>query len=554
MAELNIPVNDFFGLLINKLELGRGDTVHWTPAAYQILADQAVASIFPALGLPMASSAPSKPTSALPTSAMPTSAMPTNAKPNIAKPNIVFILADDMGYGDVQCLNPQRGKIATPHLDRLAAQGMIFTDAHSSSSVCTPTRYSILTGRYNWRTHLQTFVLNGYSAPLIAADRLTVPSLLKQHGYHTACVGKWHLGMGLPKDEPSPKITEGPTTRGFDYYYGISASLDMPPFAYIENDRFTEPLTTTKKWQRTGPAAASFEAVDVLPALASKSVDYIATQAKTGQPFFLYLPLTSPHTPILPSKEWQGKSSIGKYGDFVMETDWAVGEVMAALEKAGVANNTLIVFTSDNGCSKAAGIPAMEAKGHFPSADLRGSKSDIFDGGHRVPFLMRWPDRIKAGSRSDEVVGQIDLMATCAELLGVKLPANAGEDSVNILPAMLGTAKTPVRDALVHHSIDGSFAIRQGDWKLELCAGSGGWSDPAPGSSAAKGLPDTQLYNLRTDLAEVKNVYAENPEVVARLTKLLENYIAQGRSTPGAKQANDVAIQIRKKADKSAKE
>jgi len=476
------------------------------------------------------------------------------AAPDNAKPNVVFILADDLGYGDVQCLNPQRGKIATPHLDKLAAQGMTFTDAHSSSSVCTPTRYSILTGRYNWRTRLQAGVLNGYSEPLIEADRLTVPKLLRQHGYSTAMIGKWHLGMGIPKDEASPAIPAGPTTRGFDYYFGIAASLDMPPFAYIENDRFTEPLTTTKKWQRTGAAAASFEAVDVLPMLARKAVDYVTAQAKTGKPFFLYLPLTSPHTPILPSKEWQGKSSIGKYGDFVMETDWAVGEVMAAMEKAGISKNTLVIFTSDNGCSKAAKITEMEAKGHFPSADLRGSKSDIWDGGHRIPFLVRWPERIKPGSRSDQIVGQIDLMATCAELLGARLPDNAGEDSVSILPALLGTAKAPPREALVHHSINGSFAIRQGDWKLELCADSGGWSNPTPGSEAAKALPDTQLYNLRADLAEAKNVHAENPEVVARLTKLLEQYIANGRSTPGAKQANDVAIQIRKKADKTAKE
>ena len=285
----------------------------------------------------------------------------------ISKPNIVFILADDMGYGDVQCLNPQRGKVATPHLDKLAAQGMTFTDAHSSSSVCTPTRYSILTGRYNWRSRLQSSVLDGYSAPLIAADRLTVPALLRQHGYTTACIGKWHLGMSIPEGEPSPAIPAGPTMRGFDCFFGISASLDMPPFAYIENDRFTEPLTTKKTWLRTGAAAASFEAVDVLPTLAGKSADYIAAQAKTGKPFFLYLPLTSPHTPILPSRAWQGKSSIGKYGDFVMETDWSVGEVMAALEKAGISKNTLVIFTSDNGCSKAAKITEMEAKGHFPA-------------------------------------------------------------------------------------------------------------------------------------------------------------------------------------------
>lgn len=470
-----------------------------------------------------------------------------------SKPNIIFILADDLGYGDVQCLNPKRGKIATPHLDNLAAQGMIFSDAHTTSSVCTPTRYGILTGRYNWRTHLQSGVIQGFSEPLIAAERLTVPALLKQHGYTTACIGKWHLGMGIPKDEPSPKITDGPMTRGFDSYFGISASLDMPPFAYIENDRFTEPLTTTKTWQRTGTAAASFEAVDVLPTLARKASEYVAAQAKAGKPFFLYLPLTSPHTPIVPSKEWEGKSGIGNYGDFVMQTDWAVGEIMAALKKSSIADNTLLIFTSDNGCSKAARIPALEAQGHFPSADLRGSKADIFDGGHRVPFLVRWPARIKAGSRSDQTVCQMDLMATCADIVGAKLPDNAGEDSVSILPALLGTDKAPLREALVHHSIAGSFAIRQGKWKLALCADSGGWSDPTPGSEAAKALPDTQLYDLSADLGETKNLHAENTGVVTKLTSLLEQYIANGRSTPGAKQANDAEIAVRKTPGKAAR-
>jgi len=464
-----------------------------------------------------------------------------------AKPNIVYILCDDLGYGDVHCLNPQRGKIATPQIDKMAGEGMIFTDAHSSSSVCTPTRYSIMTGRYNWRTHLQKGVLNGYSEPLIAADRLTVPELLKQHGYATACIGKWHLGMGIKEGEASPVITEGPTTRGFDRYFGISASLDMPPFAFIRNDRFTEPLTTTKKWVRSGPASASFEAVDVLPMLTRKAVEFVTTQAKTGQPFFLYLPLNAPHMPLVPSKEWQGRSSLGAYGDYVMETDWAVGEVLAAIDQAGVGGNTLVILTSDNGCSRAADIPKLQAQGHYPSAAMRGSKADIFDGGHRIPFIARWPDRTKAGSRSAQTIGLTDLMATCAGIVGARLPDNAGEDSVSILPALSGTDKAPLHEAVVHHSSNGSFAIRQGQWKLELCADSGGWSDPKPDSKESKGLPDTQLYNLTDEIGETKNLQAGHPEEVTRLTKLLEQIIASGRSTPGAKQANDVEIQIRKK-------
>ncbi len=463
-----------------------------------------------------------------------------------SRPNIVYILADDLGYGDVQCLNPQRGKIATPQLDKLASQGMIFTDAHSSSSVCSPTRYGILTGRYNWRSSLQKGVLNGFSKPLIAADRLTVPKLLKQHGYTTACIGKWHLGMEIAKGEPSPVIANGPTTRGFDRYFGISASLDMPPFAFIENDRLTEPLTTTKKWQRSGPAAESFEAIDVLPTLTRKAVEFINAQAKAGHPFFLYMPLNAPHTPILPSKEWQGKSDLGKYGDFVMETDWAVGEVLAALDAAGVGENTLVIFTSDNGCSPAARIADLQQQGHYPSADMRGHKADIFDGGHRIPFIARWPGRVKAGSRCDQTICLTDLMATCADMLGTKLPDNAGEDSVSILPALRGTDSAPLREAVVHHSINGAFAVRQGKWKLELCADSGGWSEPKPGANEANGLPDTQLYDLSTDIAESKNLQAAHPDEVARLTKLLERIIADGRSTPGAKQANDVQILLRK--------
>jgi len=460
------------------------------------------------------------------------------------KPNIVYILCDDLGYGDVHCLGGTRSKIATPNIDRLAGQGMIFTEAHSSSAVCTPSRYGILTGRYNWRTRLQTGVLEGYSEPLIAADRLTVPKLLKEHDYSTACIGKWHLGMDISKNHRETRVGDGPTTRGFDYYFGISASLDMPPFAFIENDRFTEAPTTQKKWVRKGAAAPGFEAVDVLPTLTRKAVAYIDGHAKAGSPFFLYLPLNSPHTPIVPTKQWQGKSGLGAYGDFVMETDWAVGEVLAALEKSGVADDTLVIFTSDNGCAPYIGVAGLEAHGHFPSELRRGYKADIWDGGHRIPFLARWPGKIKPGSKSDQIICLTDLMATCAEILGVKLPDNAGEDSVSILPALLGTADKPLHEAVVHHSINGSFAIRQGQWKLELCATSGGWSAPKPRSKAAKHLPPVQLYDMTKDVGERANEYKSHPKIVARLTKLLEKYIADGRSTPGAPQKNDAAIKL----------
>ncbi|HEY3323621.1 MAG TPA: arylsulfatase [Planctomycetota bacterium] len=480
-----------------------------------------------------------------------------------SKPNILYILADDLGYGDVKCLNPE-GKISTPNLDRLGAAGMKFTDAHSSSSVCTPTRYSILTGRYNWRSRLKAGVLGGTSPHLIEDGRLTVPSLLKQQGYATGCIGKWHLGMDwvfkdskgnddIEKGKDAWKIdftkpfAHGPTTVGFDYYYGIAGSLDMVPFTFLENDRVTVVPTVDKQWIRKGPAAADFEAIDVLPTLTKKAIEFIdknAAKSKEGSPFFLYLPFNAPHTPILPTPEWQGKSGINAYADFVMQVDWSVGQVLAALDKAGIADNTLVIFTSDNGCSPMAKFDELLAKGHNPSYVFRGTKADIFDGGHRIPFLARWPGKIKAGSESDQLICLVDLMATCAEITGAKLPDNAGEDSVSILPALLGAANAPLREAVVHHSINGSFSIRQKNWKLELCAGSGGWSAPKPGSAAEKKLPALQLYDLANDIGEKENVQDKHPDVVASLTKLLEKYAADGRSTPGAPQANTGEVNI----------
>jgi len=497
-----------------------------------------------------------------------------------AKPNIVFILADDLGYGDVQCLNPQGGKIKTPNLDRLAAQGMTFTDAHGASSVCTPTRYGVLTGRYPWRTRLQSGVLGGFSPPLIEPGRLTVPALLKAHGYATIGVGKWHLGMnwtrkdagplgdgilGGPKDAAAMNsvdwtkpIQNGPMTVGFDDYFGISASLDMPPFVFLENDHVSTAPTVEKKWIRSGPAAADFEAVEVLPRLAAKAIEQInlhAAEARVDKPFFLYLPLSSPHTPIVPSPEWRGRSGLGDYADFVMQTDAVVGQIAGAIQAQGLTGNTLFIATSDNGFSPA-GDPKgqLRAQGHRPSAQFRGYKADIWDGGHRIPFFVRWPGRVKPGSSSDQLICLNDLMATCADLVGAKLPDNAGEDSVSIVPAMLGSASGPLHEAVVHHSIDGCFAIRQGNWKLELCPGSGGWSEPKPGSAQEKGLPPVQLYDLSTERGEQQNLQAEHPEVVARLTRLLEKYVADGRSTPGRPQPNDVPISLLKQSRTTARE
>jgi arylsulfatase A len=458
-----------------------------------------------------------------------------------AKPNVVYILCDDLGYGDVHCLNPEHGKIATPNADRLAAEGMIFTDAHSGSSVCTPTRYGIITGRYAWRTKLQKGVLSGDSQPLIAGGRFTVATLFREHGYATACIGKWHLGMKLPEAKDlSAAIQDGPITNGFDYYFGISASLDMPPFAFINNDHYTQAPTATKKWLRSGPAAPDFEAVDVLPTLARKASEYISQKATEKKPFFLYLPLNSPHTPIVPTKEWQGKSGLGEYGDFVMETDWALGEIMAAIEKAGIAKDTLILFTSDNGCSPAAKVDQLEKQGHFPSANFRGYKADIWDGGHHIPFIARWPAVIKPGSICQQLTCLTDLMATSAEILDVKVPANAGEDSVSILPLLMGK-NLPVREAVVHHSINGMFALRQMSLKLIFGKGSGGW---APNGSDESSL---QLYDMIKDVSEKNNLVSTDKDDVIRLTTLMEKYISDGRSTPGLAQKNDVPVELKNK-------
>jgi arylsulfatase A len=482
-------------------------------------------------------------------------AQPPSSDSVAARPNIVYILCDDLGYGDVQSLNPTRGKIATPHIDRLAAEGMQFTDAHSGSSVCTPTRYGILTGRYAWRTRLQSGVLNGMSPPLIAADRMTVAVLLKKHGYETAIVGKWHLGLEFAKSPWTDPIKDGPVQHGFDYFYGISASLDMPPFVYIKNDRVTEIPNETKRWVRSGPAGKDFEAVNVLPDLTRKAVEYISARGASRQknggaatPFFLYLAFTSPHTPILPTDDWQGKSGLGAYGDFVMETDWAVGQVLASLDAFGLADNTLVIFTSDNGCSPSAGVKQLETDGHFPSGPFRGYKSDIWDGGHRIPLIARWPREIDPAGRSDALVCLTDLMATCADIVGEQLPATAAEDSVSMLPAMHLRADGVVRESVVHHSIDGRFAIRKGKWKLELCAGSGGWSAPREAVAVKQKLPDVQLYDMSSDEGEVHNVAAEHPDVVSELTALLKKAIDDGHSTPGSVQSNDVPIKIRKPA------
>lgn len=471
-------------------------------------------------------------------------------------PNLIFILADDQGYGDVSHAG---GSIPTPHLDRLAAEGMRFTDAHTTSSVCTPTRYSILTGRYNWRSPLKKGVLFGLDKPLIPTDRLTVAGMLQEQGYHTGIVGKWHLGLGwqkLPNGEVrestsgvtkgegwdidySKPVTGGPNELGFDQSFIIPASLDMFPYVYLRNGLATEEATITKAFHRPGPSGAEFEAVNCLKDFAREAREFIGAGAQGEKPFFLYLPLTSPHTPIVPSEAWQGKSPLGPYGDFVMETDWVVGEVLAELDARNVAENTLVLFTTDNGCSPAAKINELVEKGHKPNADWRGHKADIFEGGHRIPFLVRWPAKVAAGSESAQLVSTVDFYATAAEIAGAEISENAGEDSFSFLSILEGN-DAPTRDFLIHHSIAGQFAIRRGDWKLCFCPGSGGWSDPRPREALKDAtLPPVQLFNLAIDPGETDNVQDQHPEMVKDLTKRLVEAISRGRTTEGTPQEND---------------
>jgi len=508
-------------------------------------------------------------------------------------PNVVIIYADDLGYGDVQSYNPHHGKIPTPNIDRLASEGMRFTDAHSSSAVCSPSRYTLLTGRYHWRTRLQKGIVPVFGPPLITPDRLTVGGLAKQHDYRTACIGKWHLGWDWPIPEGkrdmfiakekkvfatdehralwqevfSQPVPGGPTAVGFDEYFGTDVP-NWPPFCFIENDRTigipsefgAGSLFGKRQASRQGPSLKNWKLEDVLPALGDRSADFIQGMSESKDPFLLYLSLTSPHTPLSVNEEWRGKSGLGLYADLVMETDAIVGQVLTALETSGQAGNTLLVFTSDNGCAPYIGnttleeardttfrnwpwdreehgdmpVATLEEKGHYPSGPLRGYKSDAWEGGHRVPFIIRWPGTVQAGSSSSQLVHQADLLATLADILEVSLPPYAGEDSYSLVPLLKGD-DNPVREHAVSASISGIPSLRLGPWKLILTRGSGGWS---PGGDSSQ----VQLYNLAMDLGETENLADKEPERAEQMKALLEKLITGGRSTPGPVQENDVKV------------
>ncbi|MDH3652504.1 MAG: arylsulfatase, partial [Saprospiraceae bacterium] len=415
-----------------------------------------------------------------------------NKGEQVSKPNIVIILADDFGVGDIQAHYPTN-KIPTPYLDRLVTQGISFTDAHSGSAVCTPTRYGLLTGRYCWRTPLQEWVLACYEPPLIKADELTLPAFLSQQGYHAACIGKWHLGwdwqgenLSRMVEEPNGlkteqwhfegPIPEGPTTRGFDYYFGTHVP-NFPPFTFMENDRVVTLPTEKYRYDPEegvvmpktfdgAPIAPGWRFDQILPTITERAVSYIHEQAVKEDPFFLYFSMTSPHEPVVPSDKFDGKSGIASIADFVMETDWSAGEVLQALEDAGVADNTLVIFTADNGHSHYTGWEDLIAAGHYPSGPYRGHKADIWEGGHRVPFIVRWPGHVSPGTTSSRLLCLNDIFATFADLLGQQIPVQAAVDSYSFLGALLTNDDFLPRTSIVHHSVHGEFAYREGPWKL----------------------------------------------------------------------------------------
>lgn len=471
-------------------------------------------------------------------------------------PNVIYILADDLGYGDLSC-NNENSKIKTPNIDRLAAEGMLFTDAHSGSAVCTPTRYGVLTGRYAWRSHLEHGVTWSYDRHLIDPDRRTVADILKEKDYETACIGKWHLGLDWGMNSTTgmidffKPINYGPNEYGFDYFFGIAASLDIPPYLYIENDRITAtkidtiPAQSGKAFWRKSPIGNDFEMEGVLPKFTEKAVAFIDEKSKSENPFFLYFPLPAPHTPILPTEPFKGSSGTNEYGDFVVMVDDVVRQVMEALEQNDIADNTLIVFTSDNGCSPMANFEELDSLGHQASYIYRGHKADIFEGGHRVPFIVKWANQIIAGSRSDETICLTDFMSTVAAIVGDKLSDELAEDSYNLLPVLKGMPyEEPLRQATVHHSVNGSFAIRHHDWKLNFCAGSGGWSYPTSKQIKEEELelPAFQLYNLGDDPAEENNLFNQYPEMVDSLTQVMQELVDRGRSTEGVVQENDRTV------------
>ena len=478
------------------------------------------------------------------------------------RPNIVLIYTDDQGYGDASCLNPE-SRFSTPNIDRLAREGLTFSDAHSSDTVCTPSRYGLLTGRYAWRTTLKRGVYGSEKECLIADRRMTISSLLGDHGYATAIVGKWHLGMDFPGERGnrdwSQPVTDMPLDKGFDYFYGIPASLNFGILAWFEGRHATVPPTlyTQKKPNaiaisdyRIRPpyesavddlgttnqlgvvkgkleVAEDFVDAECLTKFTDKAIAWIksrAEAARAGQPLFLYLPYTSPHKPVIPIERFRGRSRAGAYGDFMIETDWHVGRILDLLDRENLTGDTIVVLTSDNGPENTWRERAKRFS-HRSNHIFRDGKRSIYEGGHRVPLVLRWPNQVPAGSVCDHPVCQTDLLATFAEILGAELPHTAGEDSSSLYPLMKDPGALAIQHPpIIHHSNRGRYAIRAGDWKLVM---------------QSKRVKHRELYDLRTDPGESNNVADQHPDLVSRLTKQISEIIRNGRSTPGPPQPND---------------
>lgn len=474
------------------------------------------------------------------------------------KPNIIYILADDLGYGDVSAYNSE-GKIRTPNIDTLAFAGMRFTDAHSPSSVCTPTRYSILTGQYCWRSRLPKGVLSGYGRALIKNGQQTVASLLKERGYTTAVIGKWHLGLDWVVKEGRDSVldihpensdragilttmnpddidfakppTDGPLKHGFDYSFILPASLDMAPYCYLKNDTLVEIPTgytegselhdVTGAFWRPGLKSPGLEIHQVLPDFTKQAENYIRNQKNSEKPYFLYFALTAPHTPWLPSEDFLGSSQAGNYGDFVSMVDAMVGRVLTALKESGKEKNTIVILASDNGPYWRPDF--IEKYGHRAAFIYKGMKADTWEGGHRIPFIVRWPGHVKPGQVSNATTTLANLLATVADITGADRATIQGQDSYSILPVLLGNAESvPGQDAVVHHSSKGVFAIRSGNWKMIDGLGSGGFSEPVS-MKALPGEATGQLYNLKNDLSETTDLYQQEPEMVKKLTHKLDS-------------------------------
>jgi len=460
-------------------------------------------------------------------------------------PNLILILADDLGYGDLRCYNP-KGKIPTPNLNRLAAEGMRFTDAHSGAAVCSPTRYGLLTGRHFLRR--PDWIKGMTNKCLIDDEQLTVAEMLKEQGYHTACFGKWHLGQtwfnedGTPggasfKTDYSKPTKGGPNDHGFDYFLGMNGTAVGAPLSMIEN-RLVLEVPTEKDPEKGRPMAKGHKPVDVMPRTTKGVLSYIdeSVAQRSGQPFFIYYAMTAVHTPIVPAKRFHGVSEASDYGDFVNQIDDTVGRILKKLEKHRLGDNTLVIFSSDNGSHGRAsqepgnGIGSVMKKfGHQANGNWSGVKGDGYEGGHRVPFIARWPGRIAAKSRCDKLITLEDFMATCAGILGQKLPSGCAEDSFSILPYLEGKATdSSGRSYAVFSTFHGKPVIRKGPWVLMPFTGGGGpYGKHQPSSGAdAQG----QLYNLKEDPKQTQNIWAQHPEKVEELTRLLAEHEKLGHS------------------------